>query len=73
MAGQAQVEESEEAYERARSFFEAHKDDFVWTGGAATDYWTLWELAKAARAVGREDEARRLYERAKESGLRQDW
>ena len=68
LAGQSRAGAGAEPFEDALRLFESREDyDFNW-GAISTESVSLTELARAARVLGREDEARSLYERAVAAG-----
>ena len=68
LAGQARTTEDPVPYEEALHLFDARETYDFSFGGLAADYISLNELARAAHAVGRAEEARTLRERAIAAG-----
>lgn len=68
LAGLARASGDVASYEQARDLFDKREGfDFTWLW-MCTDDVTLFELARAANAVGREADARALRQRALEAG-----
>jgi serine/threonine protein kinase/tetratricopeptide (TPR) repeat protein len=68
LAGAGRAGEGPEPFEEALRFFERRASwDFGWVWGCSDDV-TLLELARAARTLGKTEEARHLLERAREAG-----
>jgi serine/threonine-protein kinase len=71
LAGLTRAGAGAEHYEEARAVFESRTGyGFAW-GGWAADCYSLLELARAVRSLGRDDDAQELYRRAREAGTRQ--
>ena len=72
LAGLSSAGEGPGFYEEARRIFEARDTyDFSFAFGSSDD-WTLMELARAARRLGRAEESEELLQRARRAGSREE-
>ena len=73
LSGLTRCGEGSESHELARRIFERRDEyDFSW-GGLNSDRYSLFELARAAEHLGRDDEAADLLRRARELGAGEGW